>query len=150
VGAGTGLNFAWYQPTHVERVEATEPDNAMLAYAKRRAEVASVPIVLTQAAVEALPFGDETFDSAVVTLMLCSVHDPREALGEIKRVLKAQGTLLLFEDELHAVEHSLQQHGTEKRKALCSKTAREGSSAHFDCPRRSSILRRSASLYQKG
>ena len=97
VGAGTGLNFAWYQPTHVERVEATEPDNAMLAYAKRRAEVASVPIVLTQAEVSALPFGDETFDSAVVTLVLCSVHDPREALGEIKRVLKAQGTLFLFE-----------------------------------------------------
>ncbi len=59
VGAGTGLNFAWYQATRVERVEAVEPE--------------------------------------VVTLVLCSVHDPREALAEIKRVLKARGTLFVFE-----------------------------------------------------
>lgn len=31
VGAGTGLNFSWYDPQRVERVEATEPDTAMLA-----------------------------------------------------------------------------------------------------------------------
>lgn len=97
VGAGTGLNFAWYQPTHVERVEAIEPDSAMLAHARRRADQAPVPIVLTQASVEALPFAESTFDSAVVTLVLCSVHDPALSLAEIKRVLKPQGTLFVFE-----------------------------------------------------
>lgn len=97
VGAGTGLNFAWYQPSRVERVEATEPDPAMLAYARERAGHAAVSIVLTQASVEALPFAEATFDSAVVTLVLCSVSDPTRALAEIKRVLKPQGTLLLFE-----------------------------------------------------
>ncbi len=97
VGAGTGSNFSWYQPTHIERVEAIEPDSAMLTYARHRAEQATVPIVLSQAAVEALPFAESTFDSAVVTLVLCSVQDPVQALAEIKRVLKPQGTLLLFE-----------------------------------------------------
>jgi ubiquinone/menaquinone biosynthesis C-methylase UbiE len=97
VGAGTGRNFSWYQAARVERVEATEPDRAMLAYARERAEQAAVPIVLTQAPIEALPFADATFDSAVVTLVLCSVQDPAQALAEIKRVLKPQGTLLLFE-----------------------------------------------------
>jgi len=97
VGAGTGLNFSWYQPKSVERVEAIEPDSAMLAHARRRAEGAPVPIVLTQASVEALPFAESTFDSAVVTLVLCSVHDPALALAEIKWVLKPRGTLFVFE-----------------------------------------------------
>ncbi len=97
VGAGTGLNFSWYQPTRVERVEAVEPDSAMLAHARLRTEGAPVPIVLTQASVEALPWASSTFDSAVVTLVLCSVHDPARALAEIKRVLKPQGMLFVFE-----------------------------------------------------
>jgi ubiquinone/menaquinone biosynthesis C-methylase UbiE len=59
------------------RVEAVEPDEAML--------------------VEALPFPDAHFDSAVVTLVLCSVCDPERDLREIWRVLKPGGTLLLLE-----------------------------------------------------
>jgi ubiquinone/menaquinone biosynthesis C-methylase UbiE len=97
VGAGTGLNFSWYQAARVERVEATEPDGAMLVYARERAGRVAVPIVLTQAPVEALPWASATFDSAVVTLVLCSVQDPTQALVEIKRVLKPGGTLFLFE-----------------------------------------------------
>jgi len=97
VGAGTGLNFSWYQPEQVERVEAIEPDAAMLAYARPRVRQAAVPITLTQASVEALPFADATFDSVVVTLVFCSVRDPARGIQEIKRVLKPQGTLFMFE-----------------------------------------------------
>jgi ubiquinone/menaquinone biosynthesis C-methylase UbiE len=97
VGAGSGLNFSWYQPERVERVEAVEPDAAMLAYARSRASQAAVPITLTQASVEALPFSDATFDSAVVTLVFCSVRDPAQGMQEIKRVLKPDGTLFMFE-----------------------------------------------------
>src|SRR5437763_11977119 len=97
VGAGTGLNFPWYQPERVERVEAIEPDSAMLAYARRRLSQATVPISLTQAAVSTLPFADASFDSVVVTLVFCSVEDSAQGMQEIKRVLKPQGTLFLFE-----------------------------------------------------
>jgi len=44
VGAGTGQNFSWYDATRVERVEATEPDSTMLAYARERASQAPVPL----------------------------------------------------------------------------------------------------------
>ncbi len=97
VGAGSGLNFALYPPGQVERVEATEPDATMLRYAEERRKAAPVPVTLTQAPAEALPFAEETFDSAVATLVFCSVSDPQRALAEIKRVLKPGGTLLLLE-----------------------------------------------------
>lgn len=97
VGAGNGLNFPIYDPAQVERVEAIEPDPAMLGYARERVQAARVPITLTQAAAEALPFADATFDSVVVTLVFCSVNDPLQGLREIRRVLKPDGILLMVE-----------------------------------------------------
>jgi ubiquinone/menaquinone biosynthesis C-methylase UbiE len=97
IGAGNGLNFAYYDPAQVERVEAIEPDSAMLRYADERIKAARVPITITQAPVEHLPFANETFDSVVCTLVFCSVTDPLRGLQEIRRVLKAGGTLLMVE-----------------------------------------------------
>ncbi len=97
VGAGGGQNFPFYDPARVVRVEAVEPDEAMLVEARRRLAAAPIPITLTRAAVEALPFPDAHFDSAVVTLVFCSVREPERGLREIWRVLKPGGTLLLLE-----------------------------------------------------
>ncbi len=97
VGAGGGQNFPFYDPTRTTRVEAGEPDEAMLVEARRALAAAPVPIALTRAPVEALPFPDAHFDSAVVTLVFCSVQDPERGMREVWRVLKPGGTLLLLE-----------------------------------------------------
>jgi ubiquinone/menaquinone biosynthesis C-methylase UbiE len=97
VGAGTGLNFALYAPENVTRVEAVEPDSAMLNYARDRLPLARVPLTLMQAPVEVLPFADGTFDCVIATLVFCSVGDPARGFQEIRRVLKPGGTLLLLE-----------------------------------------------------
>jgi ubiquinone/menaquinone biosynthesis C-methylase UbiE len=97
IGEGLGLNFPYYAPAKVERVEATEPDAAMLRYARTHLEQARVPVHLTQAAAEDLPFDDATFDSIVVTLVFCSVEDPLRGFREVMRVLKPGGTLYLLE-----------------------------------------------------
>ncbi len=97
IGAGNGLNFAFYDPSLVERVEAIEPDTAMLRYARERIAITKVPITLTQTPVEVLPFADETFDCVIATLVFCSVSDPAGGLREIWRVLKPGGKLLLLE-----------------------------------------------------
>jgi ubiquinone/menaquinone biosynthesis C-methylase UbiE len=69
----------------------------MLVEARRRLTAAPVPINLARAPVEALPFPDASFDSAVVTLVFCSVLDPERGLREIWRVLKPEGDLMLLE-----------------------------------------------------
>jgi ubiquinone/menaquinone biosynthesis C-methylase UbiE len=97
IGAGNGLNFPFYASERCERVEAVEPDPAMQRYARQRLELARVPITLTSASIEALPFADQAFDSVVVTLVFCSVADPLLGFREIQRVLKPGGTLLLLE-----------------------------------------------------
>ena|SRR6266700_1767556 len=97
VGAGGGQNFPFYDPKSVMRVEAVEPDEAMLVYAERNRVDTPVPITLTHASVEMLPFPDAHFDSVVVTLVFCCVRDPERGLREIWRVLKEGGSVLLLE-----------------------------------------------------
>jgi ubiquinone/menaquinone biosynthesis C-methylase UbiE len=45
-----------------------------------------------------LPYADNSFDHVVSTLVFCSVQDQHQALQELRRVLKPDGTL-------HMVEH---------------------------------------------
>lgn len=97
IGAGNGLNFAFYPPERVTSIDVVEPDSTMLSYARARAAKAPVPVHLVQAATEHLPFADASFDSVVVTLVFCSVRDPARGLNEVWRVLKPGGTLLMFE-----------------------------------------------------
>ena len=97
VGAGGGQNFPFYDATRVVRVEAVEPDEAMLVVARRCLAATPVPVTLTRAPVEVLPFPDAQFDTVVVTLVFCSVGDPERGLREIWRVLKPGGTLLMLE-----------------------------------------------------
>jgi ubiquinone/menaquinone biosynthesis C-methylase UbiE len=96
VGAGTGANFAYYND-HAEEIIATEPDPYMLERAKRRAEDVERQIELRQAPAEELPFEDDSFDTVVSTLVMCSTVDPHKALSEARRVLKTSGQLRLFE-----------------------------------------------------
>ncbi|HEX9890757.1 MAG TPA: class I SAM-dependent methyltransferase [Actinomycetota bacterium] len=93
VGAGNGLNFAHYPKEAT--VIAVEPQPAMLARARRRASGRGVHLV--RAAAEALPFRDGAFDTAVVSLVMCSVADQARAVGEVARTLRPGGTVRLFE-----------------------------------------------------
>jgi ubiquinone/menaquinone biosynthesis C-methylase UbiE len=54
-------------------------------------------IDFVQAGAEDLPFEDASFDTAVFTLVLCSVPDPRASLEEVSRVLKPGGRMLFLE-----------------------------------------------------
>jgi ubiquinone/menaquinone biosynthesis C-methylase UbiE len=96
IGAGTGLNLEHY-PETVTRLVLVEPDRHMRRRLGRRAEALGRSAEIVDASVEELPFEDATFDTAVVTLVLCSVPSQQPALAEIARVLKPEGRLLFLE-----------------------------------------------------
>ncbi len=86
VGAGTGINFAFY-PASVTEVVAVEPEPYLRSLAVQAARTAPVPVVVTGGVAEELPAEDSSFDVGVVSLVLCSVHDPARALSELFRLL---------------------------------------------------------------
>ena len=96
LGAGTGLNLRHY-PSAVTALVLAEPDAAMARRLRKRAAEAARAVEVVEAPAERLPFPDARFDTAVVTLVLCTVSDPRRALDEIARVLKPGGRLLFVE-----------------------------------------------------
>lgn len=96
VGAGTGRNVAYYG-AGVETLTLTEPDSSMLRRLKRVASETVRPTTVRCAPAEDLPFDDATFDTVVSTLVLCGVDDQARAIGEIRRVLRTGGRLLLVE-----------------------------------------------------
>lgn len=96
IGCGTGANFAYYSAE--AQVVATEPDSEMLKRARRRMEKLGMSNVeLRQAAAEAIPFDDASFDYAVSSWVFCHVDDAPRALAEIRRLLKPGGALLFME-----------------------------------------------------
>jgi len=97
LGAGTGLNLELYPREGLDGLTVTEPDPHMFKQLRERAAKVCAGAELVQAGAEDLPFEDDSFDTAVVTLVLCTVPNPAAALQEIKRVLAPEGQLLFLE-----------------------------------------------------
>ncbi len=96
VGAGTGANLGRFGPD-AERITLAEPDRHMRRRLEARLSLEPRPTRVVAATAEALPFPDARFDTAVTTLVLCSVADLDRALGELRRVLRPGGQLLFIE-----------------------------------------------------
>jgi SAM-dependent methyltransferase len=96
IGAGTGLNLELY-PDSVEDLTITEPDPHMTKQLHKKLAEAGRATEVIEAPAESLPFEDNSFDTAVVTLVLCTVPDQAAALTEIRRVLKPGGQFLFLE-----------------------------------------------------
>ncbi|MGH3344132.1 MAG: methyltransferase domain-containing protein [Carbonactinosporaceae bacterium] len=95
VGAGTGLNLRHYRAA--SRVVAAEPDPSMRRRLRSRIPEARVPVEVSHAAAEELPFENGRFEAVVYTLVLCSVGDLERALAEARRVLRPGGRFVVFE-----------------------------------------------------
>jgi SAM-dependent methyltransferase len=104
LGAGTGLNLEHY-PEGIEGLTMVEPDPHMTKQLREKLARSgqSSEVSVVEAPGEDLPFPDDSFDTAAVTLVLCTVPDPDATLAEIKRVLKPGGQLLFLE---HVRSHS--------------------------------------------
>lgn len=96
IGAGTGANLPHY-PETLDRIALAEPDRHMRKHLQRRALRFALPVEISDADADALPYADATFDAVVATLVLCSVPSPARTLTEVRRVLKPGGRLFFLE-----------------------------------------------------
>lgn len=100
IGVGSGRFAA---PLGVQ--VGVDPSPAMLAHAAARG------IEVQTGTAENLPFGDDSFDHAMVVTTICFVDTPEQMLSEARRVLRPDGRLVIGfidrESELgqHYLEH---------------------------------------------
>jgi ubiquinone/menaquinone biosynthesis C-methylase UbiE len=95
VAVGTGRNLAHYAAEIT--LTGIEFSPAMLEIAKRRATALGREADLRLGDAEALEFPDESFDTVLCTYALCTIPDDRQAVAEMRRVLRPGGKLILAE-----------------------------------------------------
>lgn len=95
VAVGTGLNLPYY-PAGIA-LAGIDLSPVMLAAARDRAGSLGLDVDLREASADALPFADGSFDTVVCTVSLCNIPDDRAAIGEMYRVLRPGGRLVLLD-----------------------------------------------------
>lgn len=96
IGSGTGQNFIFYSRS-ITSLTTVEPNESLNRVARRSIRHFNFPIDQRNQTVELLTAPDNSFDTVVSTLTLCSVDDLAAGLGQVARVLKPQGKFLFLE-----------------------------------------------------
>lgn len=100
LGSGTGANFRFYGDQLVT-LWALEPEVPVMKLAKSArselppAQAGKIHLVCGDG--HQLPFADNSLDTVICCLVLCTVPNPEKMLSEAYRVLKPEGQLLVFE-----------------------------------------------------
>ncbi|HEV7562871.1 MAG TPA: class I SAM-dependent methyltransferase [Solirubrobacterales bacterium] len=96
IGAGTGVNLDLY-PAAIEKLALVEPDPHMARRLQTKVAASPREAEIVEAPAERLPYGDDSFDTAIATLVFCTIPEPAAALDELARVLRPGGQLLFVE-----------------------------------------------------
>ncbi|HLO63819.1 MAG TPA: methyltransferase domain-containing protein [Azonexus sp.] len=102
-GVGTGLDLPLLPERH--HYVGLDLTHAMLRRALPR--VGTVDFAPVQGDAQCLPFAPGRFDSAVLHLILAVVPEPARCLGEIARVVKPGGSVLVFDKFLRRGQPAL-------------------------------------------
>ena len=99
IGFGSGVSLPHYRAA-VRLIVALDPNDGMHDLAAPRMRASRAPVAALVGEAECLPLADHSIDTAVSLLTLCTVSDPLRVLGELRRVLGADGRLVLVEHGL--------------------------------------------------
>jgi ubiquinone/menaquinone biosynthesis C-methylase UbiE len=99
IGMGSGLNLPFYG-AGVSEIVGLDPSANLLAIARRSVDSSAIPVDLLEASAEAIPLGNRSVDTIVMTWTLCSIPEAAAAVAEMRRVLRPSGKLLFVEHGL--------------------------------------------------
>ena len=91
IGVGNGRNLPHYR--NDVRLTGVELSPAMLEIARARARELGREVDLRVGDAQALEFREDSFDTVVCTLSLCTIPDDRAAVAEVRRVLRPRRPL---------------------------------------------------------
>lgn len=93
IAVGTGLNLKYY-PNSVS-LTAIDHNQDMMKFAIEKAKELHMDVNFIHSSAETLPFEDNSFDTVIMTYLLCGVKDVDTTLMEALRVLKPNGNFLM-------------------------------------------------------
>jgi ubiquinone/menaquinone biosynthesis C-methylase UbiE len=95
VACGTGENFPYLG--NATSITALDLSWEMVEEARRRRRQLGIDVELLSGDAQELPFPDRSFDSVVSALSTCTFPDYVKAFGEMGRVVRPGGQILLLE-----------------------------------------------------
>jgi ubiquinone/menaquinone biosynthesis C-methylase UbiE len=103
VGSGTGANIPFLPCRGLTELVLSDVKLHQERLRSRLQEGCFEDAELVESSAEELPFPEERFDSALATLVFCSVPDLMKGLREVRRVLKPGGRFFFME---HVLPHN--------------------------------------------
>ena len=100
VGFGSGLNIPFYDRSQVEFIWALEPSEGMRRKSASRIARSNLEVRWLDLPGEEIPLEDHSVDTVLLTYTLCTIADWRQALMQMRRVLKPGGQLIFSEHGL--------------------------------------------------
>ena len=100
IGIGSGLNLPYYNKSLVKKVYGLDPSEELNEIALKNASTINLEIDFIISGAEEIKLPSKSIDTVLITYTLCTIPEFKEALKEIKRVLKDDGIMLFCEHGL--------------------------------------------------
>jgi ubiquinone/menaquinone biosynthesis C-methylase UbiE len=97
IGFGAGHNLPFYDASKVTHLWALEPSSEMRERAAERVSQSPIDLEFIDLPGEQIPLDNDSADTVLITYTLCTIPDAMKALGEMRRVLKPNGSLIFCE-----------------------------------------------------
>ncbi len=97
IGMGSGINLPYYDATKVDMIWGLEPSEGMMRKALKNLNKSPFEVQWLDLPSEEIPLDTNSADTIVLTYTLCTIPNWQQALEEMRRVLKPNGSLLFCE-----------------------------------------------------
>lgn len=95
IGSGAGANMRYFKKG--TKLIAIEPNIHMHKNLQKSANKYGINLEIKMLTGESIDLPDNSCDFVISTLVLCTVEDPEQCIGQIKRILKPSGKFVFIE-----------------------------------------------------